>query len=249
MFMTKLFFNIIFFVLIFLSCNKRYDDRKCFKSNGKEVSKEINLQDFNSIELDGNFKVFLKSDTLNRIEIVSGKNLINNIKADISDSILILKDNNKCRWLRSYNVKKEIYVYYKNINYLLINKQCDIISKDTVFVDDFEIIDWGDIGTINLKLHCINFRFTVHSGTGDFYFSGITQNQFLYFHGNGYVHAKDLQSSYCDVTSKTTGDIEVFSDNNLFVKLYESGNIYYYGAPLNITKSVKYSSGDLIKGK
>ena len=248
--MNVKFFNIFFIALAFLSsCSKDAKDRRCLKSNGKEVSSEMNLSDFNTIKLDGNFKVFLIPDTITKIKIITGENLINNINSDVVDSVLTLSDNNKCRWLRSYDVKKEVYIYFKNLNYLFINKQCDIVGIDTIRTDNFDIIDWGDIGSINISLYCVNFRFTMHAGTGDFIFSGITKNQFLYFHGNGYLNAKNLKSSYCDVTSKTTGNIDVFTNKTLITSLYESGNIIYYGNPLNIKINTKYSTGELIKGE
>ncbi len=246
--MRFIFFYILILILFF-SCSKDAENRECFKSNGAEVNKERNLSNFNTIELDDNFKVFLIQDTINKINIITGENLVNNIKSDIVDSILILKDENKCRWLRSYDVKKEVYIHFKNINYLLINKECDVFGNDTLFINDFEIINWGDISSVNLKLHCNNFRFTMHAGTGTFKFSGITENEFLYFHGNGSVFAGDLRSSYCDVASKFTGDIEVNTDNTLIVSLYSSGNVIYYGNPTNIKLKIKYYSGELIKGE
>lgn len=244
----KLTYTLIILMIISYSCSKNNENKKCSLSNGKEKTETRNLENFNTIRFDGNITAYLINDTVNKIKIVTGENLIENIISKVKDSTLIIDDYNKCRWLRSYKVKKEVYIYYKKINNILINSQIDLKSENEITTENFEIVNWGDISNIDIKLNCYNFRFSTHAGTGNFNFSGNVQNQFLYFHGTGYIFAKDLKSNYCDITSMTTGNIEIYTENTLIVGLYETGNIIYYGNPTNIETKVKLSSGELIKG-
>ena len=73
----------------------------CFKSTGKIVDEYRAVQQFNEIQVMNNINLFITYDTIQEIRVEAGKNLVNLIKTDVNNNRLIIKNNNKCNWIRS----------------------------------------------------------------------------------------------------------------------------------------------------
>ncbi len=230
----------------FFSCEKP-SNNACIKSNGNIISEIRNLDNFNKLEINGNFKFTLKQDSVNKISIISGENLVPFITTDIANNTLTVDNKNKCRWMRSYDIPMEIELCFKDINTITLNGQNDIFCIDTIRTDTLFIENNSDISTININIICNRFILTTHAGTGNFILNGKTNQSFLYFHGTGSIDANNLEAKYCEIASLTIGDCFVNCKQTLIAQLYEKGNIYYSGNPTNIKVSKQLSTGELIK--
>ncbi len=239
-------FIILLTIGIFFSC-KKPSNNSCIKGNGDIISEIRDLDSFNSLEINGNFKFTLKQDTVNKITIKSGENLVPFITTDVENNALIVGNKNKCRWIRSYDIPMEIELSFININLITINGQNDIFCTDTIRTDALFIDNVSDISTINLNIICNKFTFKVHAGSGDFTFNGIAKNSYYYFHGIGYIFANKLKSNYCEISSRNIGACYIYTTHTIIAELCQSGNIYYSGNPTNIKILKQCAEGKLLK--
>ena len=103
------FFLLLF--LLFIGCKKQ-NERSCFKSSGKLVTKTLVQGDFTNLILHPFVEYELIQDSINYVEITCGENLFPFIDVQVQDSALTIANNNKCRFLRGYdkNVKAKIHI-------------------------------------------------------------------------------------------------------------------------------------------
>jgi hypothetical protein len=97
-------YSIMTISLFSLSCNKE-NRCDCFKSTGDITSESRNISDFKKIILEDNINLYITPDTIYSLTIEAGAHLLKSIKTEVTDSCLILKNENKCNWVRNYKDK------------------------------------------------------------------------------------------------------------------------------------------------
>jgi len=237
-------------VLLFCSCGKT-PVCDCFDSAGPSSSQTRQVPYFNQITVNDNVNVFITTGSPETVTIEGGKNLIPNIGANVSGTVLTLKNNNICNWLRSY--KKSIinvYITMPEIITITNSGYGTVQSQGTITSDSLVLNTTNSPGDINLA---VNAKFiNAHLfGTADLTLSGQCQT-FLtnFFGGTGYIYNSNLVvSGYAFISSSTTGDCYVnCSGATLDVHIYGQGNVFYKVSP---TTTVKYTneggSGKLVQ--
>ena len=108
---------IVLFLLGFsiAACKKanRFD---CIKRSGEIQIELRSLANFDIIEVQNNIDVLLIQDSVCYVEVEAGKNLIANIESSVVDNKLLVKNNNRCNYTRSYNHDIKIYIHFGLIN-------------------------------------------------------------------------------------------------------------------------------------
>jgi hypothetical protein len=241
--------NIIFILLFcfLFSCIK--DDKcNCFKTTGKKSTKEIILSDFTEIQVNNIFNVFITEDTINKIRIEGGKNLIPFIKTEVDCHSLIVSDKNKCNWLRNNRNEINLFISVKpfSLKSIMINGESNIYSTNTINGNELEIVVFSGIAKIDLSINNQTTRLTIHAATGDYTLRGNTLSAYIYSFGTCYVFADNLFSDIIYITNKSTGNDYIFAKNEIDGEVGYIGNIYYSGNP-GIIHMKQTSSGRLIK--
>jgi len=235
--------QIYLLALVFLySCNLE----NCYQATGGETIEIRQLSDFNEIEINDVFDIYLQQDTVNEIKIICGENLIPQISTKVSDKKLVLSNNNICNWTRSFKNKIEVTISFISIKYLLLNGECNIFSNDTLFGNKILIDNYSGVSSMQLSLNYDTIHFSLHSGTGDFILNGSTNIAYYYNHGTGYLFSQELVCSKIFITNSSTGDCYVNATNSLFVSIIGNGDIYYKGNP-EINFGEMTSGGKLIE--
>ena len=128
--------NIIFITLLTLLSCKR--ESACWHSYGNnlEVAAYVELDNFNSLVLDGN-EVYLNliNDSINYFEIIGGENSSKHINYNIENEELTIINNNKCEWLRNNDKRITVDLHFKNLRDLRNLGDGMIFSKDVVNFD------------------------------------------------------------------------------------------------------------------
>src|SRR5690606_14625748 len=90
--------------------------------------------------------------------IETGKNLLNDVEAEVVDGQLILTDNNSCNYVRGYGITK-VYVTSPNITEIRSSTQYDISSGGvltysslTILSEDFNAPDTFTNGNFYLQI-------------------------------------------------------------------------------------------------
>ncbi|MDF3028884.1 MAG: hypothetical protein K0S23_3191 [Fluviicola sp.] len=226
-------FLILFVLFLVFSC-KKPENRTCFKLLGTETEKEIPFASFDRLDLREHVEYVLIQDSLDKVVLKGGKNLLNLIEVSVSDGLLTIKNNNRCNFLR--NAKKVVVAeihFTSLINIRFIGTE-PLRSQGTIHTDYLTFYSRDGAGDVTLDVNAIEVNAEANHGWCNFTLTGITKNARICAKSNSYCDVTGLlvtDSIY--VASETVGDIKI-NANNLVIHGYitESGNILYKGTPL-----------------
>ncbi|MCX6282025.1 MAG: DUF2807 domain-containing protein [Bacteroidetes bacterium] len=211
-----------------ISCNK---GGKCFSNSGTIIMQERPVASFDSIDLGDNVNLILTQDSLERITVEAGSNIISGITTDIVNSQLIIRNINTCNWLRSYEKPLNVHVSTHRLWKLYYNAAGNVSTTNTLTGDSIKVEVWGGCGTIDLDLSFIKGWFVMNMGTADYNLHGRCDIADFYMNDMGLVQAKELVTRYCSVTNKGTNNCYVNVKVSLWAIIPNIGSVYYTGDP------------------
>ncbi len=236
--------SIIFFIF---SC-KPENKWDCFKGTGKETVKEVYLIPYDSLYIDGQMTVNLIQDTSDFVIFTGGKNLLGGIDATVKNNSLTLKDNNHCRWVRSYKKSNiQVDLHFSQLKKIIFYKSADLYASDTLHLDTLIISVWSKIAKVDLLLDAKYTAIKLNAATGDYYLRGKSDVNYIYSVGYSNIYTDELQSKkgfiYCNSAGKTT----FWISDDVKIELLSSGNVYYRSPKPIIELTQKpYSCGKVI---
>jgi hypothetical protein len=214
---------------MFAGCGK--SDVNCFNSNGKVIRQGRNVPDFDSIDVADYVNLILSQDTVNRVAVESGENIIDAITTEVTANKLYIRNNNKCNWVRSYNIPVNVIISVKNLQKIYYNCSGNITTSNTLKSYQLVVEVWGGCGTINMDIDVFQAYFVEQMGTADFNIHGHCPIFTLYSGDYGLFQCKDLATRYTYVTNNGSNDCYVKSTHYLEATIGSIGNIYYTGNP------------------
>lgn len=244
--------SLIFFIAIVLlvSC-KKAEERACIKNAGGKTTLELALPDFEKLHIGPKLEVVLIQDTVNKLVIEGRKNLVNLITADINeDGYLVIKNNNKCDFIRSYkNNKITLKVHFVQLYRLHFEGTEDLTTQGIINTSTFAMDIQEGGATAYLNINCTDLFVNQGYGYGNFVLSGNCTNAKICVISNGYGDSKGLSVS---------NNLIVLSDSPVFtpvnaggaktsVQINNSGDVMYIGTPASL-ELVQYGTGQLING-
>jgi hypothetical protein len=236
---------LIILVLLLTTCSK--DDGVCISSTGKVISQERPAESFQSVEVFDNINLFLTQDPyLTKITVEAGENLLDGITTEIDSGKLIVRNENSCNWLRSFDVPVNVYLTFPLLYTIIFQAAGNITctndwKNESVYLDVVE-----GAGKIDLKLDVYRSFFIVKYGTTAINLSGNSEVTTIISSGFGPFHAEDLVSKFTYVSSYSSNDVFVYSSADLAVEIGNIGNVYYTGNPVRIYTTI-LSDGRLIE--
>ncbi len=219
--------------LLVFSC-KKPENRTCFKSMGSETTKEIPLASFDRVDLREHVEYVLIQDSLDKVVLKGGKNLLNLIEVNVSGGSLTIENKNRCGFFR--NAKKVVIAeihFTKLINVRFIGTE-PLRSQGTIYTDYFTFYSRDGAGDVTLDLNAIEINAEANHGWCNFTLTGFAQKARICAKSNSYCDVSGLTvSDSIYIASETVGDIKINAEN-LIIHGYitESGNILYKGTPL-----------------
>jgi hypothetical protein len=246
--MSKLFRNRALWLLFFLAagCEKEAG-YNCLTPAGDVVSEIREAKWINCIEVHDNISLILKCDSLQPgISVEAGENLLDGIETSIDSNKLILRNNNRCEWLRSFEVPVHVYVTVKNLDTLIYRSSGNVKCQNYLVNDSIQVDIWEGAGTLDLKVLSDKIFLYIHQGTADLKVSGTSGVTFLSSKGLGPVDCLDLSSRLAYVYTLSPNDCYINVIDVLDVTIENIGNVYYKGNPFDIDVNLP-GSGKLIK--
>lgn len=234
----------VLLLLLLQSCDKDHC-WDCFKGTGKQITEERSIGDFYKIRLSDRINLFIVQDTFNRVVVEAGENLMPYVVTTVTDGILEIRDDNRCKWSRSYKEMINVYLTCKSIYMFEYMGAGDIRGLNTIRTDTVELNYWGASGCITLDLDCKMVKVHQHTGCGDAAISGRTDRVYYYNRGNGETRCQNLITGDAWIDSKCTGEAYIYSDHYLKARVQYIGNVYYAGHP-SLIDSVVTERGRLI---
>jgi len=225
---------ILISVLIFISSCKKENMCDCFKSTGEITTEERVTEPFNSIYLSDNVNLFLIRDSVFKVKVVAGKNLLPLIKTNVEDGSMHISNNNKCNWVRSYKPKINVYVSMPTLMFIEYTG-CGNISMLNTFTGDSIYFDTKNgSGTVDLDINMRVCYLIINTGPVDVNVKGHADELQLYYIGTGMIHCENLTTNYTYITHKSTGNCYINVRDLLIYHISWTGNIHYTGNPSQI---------------
>ncbi len=232
-------------LLFTVSCEKA-SVADCFKSTGSIVQEERPVTGFHTVILHDNVSLVLESSNTNHLTIEAGKNLMKKIVTEVNDSVLTIRNNNSCNWVRSYDKPVTAYLSFTELDTLEYRSIGDVTSKDTIRVGNMEISVKEGAGEIGFIVDAVILHCNLHYGTADIKMKGHAGVCYVYSGGFGLIDNRDLDADFVYLETRSSNNVYVQVHKVLGVTIDNIGNVLYTGDPYDISV-VQNSSGQLIK--
>lgn len=244
--MKRTGFPLLLLLSLFILLGCEQADVNCLTSNGKTIRQERILGEFDSIDVRDYVNLVITQDTVDRVVVESGQNIISGIATEVVDRQLKISNNNKCNWLRSYDVPVNVYVSVKNLMKIYYLSSGNITTTNTLRSYSLTIEAWGGCGKIDLDMDVYEGYYILQIGTVDFNLHGHCAITTIYSGDYGPFHCEDLKAGYVFVTNAGSNDCYVNASQYLEANISSIGNIYYTGSPDSTDISIN-GSGKVIR--
>jgi hypothetical protein len=245
----KNIFHIVLIVaasVLLNSCDKE-NMGDCFKTSGNVVTETRTVAGFKNIRTEDKLEVYVTQGANFEVKVEAPKDLKSNIKTEVTDSTLYLRNINKCNFVRDQNLTIKIHVTIPKLR-LIRNGGVGTIYFQNQFVQDTMEVRIGNSGDVHIDVN-VKYLSTSTHGNGDLYAKGYVDLSSHYTNGTNYLRLKDLIiKDKIILNTYTIGDCYVNAPENgvMELEIWESGNIYYSGNPASVSAKVN-GKGKVIK--
>lgn len=216
-------------ILICVSC-KHGDD--LFKSYGKDITVNRQVEAFTSITAGEKFDVFLVQDSIRSgdIEITAGENVIDGYTTTVQNGELFIRNDNKFNWVRKLNVRQRVVVYFRDIENIQIHGSAKFVSEDTIYSKSTIKINHGGLEDANLLING-DYIFVDCTNTGGVNLAGRCFLVSASVDDISFINSSNLDAEKCYLKSFSKDDSYVDARNVMEIISFGTGNIYYRTAP------------------
>jgi hypothetical protein len=123
-----------------------------------------------------------------------------------------------------------------HLTYLTSDGTGDVKSLNAITSDTLDIQTMNS-GSIELTVNNSLLLSHMH-GSGDITLYGSTNEHAISIGGTAYIHASDFQTSYTYIHSFTLGLSYIRASDLLIARLDEKGDVYCYGDPATVQKTL-----------
>ena len=231
----------IFIVFIFTSCEKN----NCLSSAGEIVSEERILPSFKHIVTNNHFQIYLKNDTIHKIEIEAGNKLLPFIETKVENDTLTITNYNKCDFIKGYADKK-LYISVDTLNAITINNASDLYTIDTFKVKNLKILFLSNLASCDITIDANSLNLAIWYASGNFIVRGNTNYANLSTEQTAFIYAENLKNKSCTVSNNSMGDCYIKAGRWIYYYIKDEGNIYYTGSPDSIFVKEHTGKGNII---
>ncbi|MEM8568676.1 MAG: head GIN domain-containing protein [Bacteroidota bacterium] len=215
---------IILASLVF-GCNDP-DAPDCLKSAGDVITFSTELDIFNSIEVNDEFIITLRTDPDRSITITTGENLLPNVRFEIVNDRLILADDNGCRWVRDYNFP-EVTITSPELTEIRQNGGGLIRSDQAITFSEITLVSEDRSGDFDLEIVNNKTRI-VNNDLSNYTLKGRTNSLNIVFaSGDGRFDGSELEADEVEIFQRGTNDIVVHALESLSGRIISNGNVIY----------------------
>jgi hypothetical protein len=223
---------------VLVSCN-REDAPDCLQRAGEMQIVQRDLDDFTSIELNDYIQYELLDTNYFGVIITAPANLISDIETDITKKKLVIRNTNKCNFVRSFKSKITIRICAPDFSDIQNYATGDITSVNVLSGNRFSLDNRNAAGVQRITLQTDTVNLASHTGVSDAILQGNCEVVYLFNQGVGAIDARALASNYAFVNNSSLNDVYVFAQNYLYGYIQFSGNIYYGGNPEGIDRELE----------
>lgn len=229
----KYYLYILFSVTIFSCTGEEGSD--CFKKQGEQVTKQIDLEDFSKINISDGIELTVSQSAQQTVTVTAGRNLINDIDFQVEAGELFIKDKNGCEILRNTSIAK-VHISVPVLEKIYSSSQFSVHSDGILQFPDL-ILESGiiteDSPASVFEMQIDNQSITVNDNVSSiFKLRGNTNILTVNFWGaNGRLESENLTAKETTVFHRSTNDIIVHPVEKVSGTLYSTGNLVLKNVP------------------
>lgn len=182
--------------------------------------------DFHSLDIHGNFEVFISQGSHSEYKIESEHKVKDRIRTEINNGVLKIYTE-KMRWKDLDEV--QIFIEAPTYRKIGVHGAVSLKSQETLNVEDLEVAISG-AGEAKIDLNAEELEVKI-SGAGEVKLSGNAEDVDLAISGAGEIKAYDLVAEELKVSISGAGDAKVHATEELDVRVSGAGNVQYKGSP------------------
>jgi hypothetical protein len=210
----------------------------CFTSTGKIITEERILSSFDSIEMNDNVNLILTQDSVQKVEVEAGENIIGKISTEVIDRQLVIHNHNTCNWVRSYSKPLNVNVHLKNIWKIMYNSAGNLTTSNQLSPDSMKLEIWGGAGSVDMNVNTGWCYILMHLGSVDVTLHGHASITSMSQNDYGRINLGELATAYAFVTNTGSNDCYVRASTALDATIGNIGNIYYTGNPHTVNAHI-----------
>lgn len=200
--------------------------------DGVEITREIQVENFNAIEVMAALDIHLIPDDTFKCVVKGADFLVKDFFINQEGEKLIL-DHHNSFFLREEQLL-EISLHAPNINVVTLNAAIHLTNADTIKNERFQLVvnSRGAFSESNLLLDCQQVSISVYGeNVGHHLFKGHAGSLQVNLEGLADFNGDGLIVDKVGVNHKSLSNCHVFSQGTLTANMYSSGNVYYKGNP------------------
>lgn len=114
----------------FMSCNNE-NAWDCLQTTGDIIRQEFVVSDFDKIRIEDNVALYIRQGATREVTVETGENLLNDVSVRVEDGTLIVKNSNRCNFVREYDVTRAI-VSTPELTEIRNSSSSDVIGEGTL---------------------------------------------------------------------------------------------------------------------
>lgn len=227
--------SIFIAILCMLFSCKKATERTCLKSNGEESLIEIPLDSVANFMLYKNLNYHIYQDTLRKVIIRGGSNIIPLVEVKNISGELSIRNNNKCNFLRDYDKRIQVEIHYPFYKRFYSETEDSLIFEDTICSPYLYVDQAMGGGTVRLHIEGGTLILLARNGVGSFEVSGEVNHADLRIQSGAIGNARELKSPIYELDQNSTGNLYVNLDSaQAIVAMKGTGDVIYTGDPDSI---------------
>ena len=239
--LTKISFALILFLIGNFQINAQDRNNSSITGNGNVITKTVNTQPYNSINVSGSMNVILQKGAEGNISISAEENVQDKIVVESDGTTLTIKMKNN---ISLQNTKKiSFLVPFEDISDISLLGSGYVEGKDIMKSNSLALSLQGS-GAINVSVEANSVDAQLN-GSGDMKIIGKTTDVEVKTTGSGNFEGKELNSENAQIYISGSGDSTIFAKNSLKARIQGSGSIFCAGNPT--TNDVKVMGSGKVK--
>lgn len=184
------------------------------EKNPSAVTKEINLDTFNSIAVGGFYNITIQKSDKSKILMQGDATVLKLLDINVKNNTLTIDSPKDFNWFNTKPI--DITIFTNNLNNIAIGGK--VMLKDM------------DVDSSSLELHV--------GGRAYCTLAGKTKTFTLNLGGNAKIDAKNLIADAVEISVAGQNSIVVHANESLHINGVGNNEIYYYGDPKNFTNNL-----------
>ncbi len=232
-----LFLSLLLFVT---SC--RWSDYKKIHGNGVISSQDRTIKTAKKIRLSGSFDVEITQGPAASLTVEADENLQSYIIIKEEDGFLLIKSKGNSILESEKGIK--LYITTPMLEEVKLSGSGNILGKNKFTGGSMLSLSISGSGDIKMEVNSPEIKAEI-TGSGSIRLSGETMTETIKIAGAGDFFADELKAEKVSVKIAGSGDVKVFADVSLDIKIAGVGSVYYKGAA-TVKQSVS-GSGEVKK--